>query len=101
MGIFDSQLAGIFRIPSLRNVALTAPYMHDGRFATLEDVVNHYNSGIQRSANLDQVFRAWDTGDAIRLGLTESEKSALVAFLNTLTDQDYMADARFSDPFLQ
>jgi len=101
MGIFDSQLAGIFRIPSLRNVALTAPYMHDGRFAKLEDVVNHYDSGIQRSANLDQVFRAWDTGDAIKLGLTDSEKSALVAFLNTLTDQDYMADARFSDPFLQ
>jgi cytochrome c peroxidase len=101
MGVFDSKLAGVFRIPSLRNVALTAPYMHDGRFATLADVVNHYNSGIQRSENLDQIFKAWDTGDAIKLGLTDSEQSALVAFLNTLTDQDYMADARFSDPFIQ
>jgi cytochrome c peroxidase len=101
MGIFDNQLVGVFRIPSLRNVAMTAPYMHDGRFSTLEQVVEHYNSGIQRSPNLDQVFRAWDTGDAIKLGLSENEKSALVAFLHTLTDQDYMADARFSDPFLQ
>ena len=101
MGIFDPQLAGVFRIPSLRNVALTAPYMHDGRFSTLEEVVDHYNSGIQRSPNLDQVFKSWDTGDAIKLGLSDNEKSALVAFLNTLTDQDYMADARFSDPFNQ
>jgi len=101
MGIFDPSLVGVFRIPSLRNVAMTAPYMHDGRFATLEDVVNHYNSGIQRSPNLDQVFKSWDTGDAIKLGLTEDEKSSLVAFLHTLTDEDYMADARFSDPFVQ
>ncbi|HEX5111351.1 MAG TPA: cytochrome c peroxidase [Saprospiraceae bacterium] len=101
MGVFDPQLKGVFRIPSLRNVALTAPYMHDGRFATLADVVNHYSEGIQRSPNLDVIFQSWDTGDAIKLGLTEPEKSALVAFLNTLTDQDYMADARFSDPFIQ
>jgi len=101
MGIFDPQLAGVFRIPSLRNVAMTAPYMHDGRFSTLEQVVDHYNSGIQRSPNLDQVFKSWDTGDAIKIGLTDNEKSALVAFLHTLTDQDYMADARFSDPFIQ
>ena len=55
MGVFDEALVGVFKIPSLRNVALTAPYMHDGRFATLEDVVNHYNEGIQRSPNLDAV----------------------------------------------
>jgi cytochrome c peroxidase len=101
MGIFDPLLVGVFRIPSLRNVALTAPYMHDGRFATLDEVVNHYNSGIQRSPNLDQIFRSWDTGDAIILGLSESDKSALVAFLHTLTDEHYMADTRFSDPFIQ
>ncbi len=99
MGVFDEQLKGVFRIPSLRNVALTAPYMHDGRFATLLDVVNHYDHGIQRSPNLDQVLRSWDTGESIKLGLTEHQKSALVAFLNTLTDEDYMADIRFSDPF--
>jgi cytochrome c peroxidase len=99
MGVFDDQLIGVFRIPSLRNVAMTAPYMHDGRFATLADVVEHYNSGIQRSPNLDIIFRAWDTGDAIKLGLSEHEKSALVAFLQTLTDEDYLTDARFADPF--
>ncbi|HUR31171.1 MAG TPA: cytochrome c peroxidase [Saprospiraceae bacterium] len=100
MGVFDQSLVGVFKIPSLRNVALTAPYMHDGRFATLEDVVNHYNTGIQKSPNLDNVFKSWDTGDAIRLGLTDNEKAALIAFLHSLTDENYMADSRFSDPFV-
>ncbi len=98
-GVFDPALVGVFKIPSLRNVALTAPYMHDGRFATLEDVVNHYNTGIQKSPNLDNLFITWDTGDAITLDLNENERSAIVAFLHTLTDEDYMADVRFSDPF--
>lgn len=101
MGVFDQALVGVFKIPSLRNVAMTAPYMHDGRFATLEDVVNHYNEGIKKSPNLDRVFRAWDTGDAIKLGLTETERSALVAFLHSLTDEKYLADQRFADPFVE
>ncbi len=99
MGVFDAELVGVFKIPSLRNVALTAPYMHDGRFATLEEVINHYDSGINKSPNLDDVFKSWDTGDTIRLGLSEEEKSSLVAFLHTLTDENYMNDLRFSDPF--
>lgn len=99
MGVFDPALVGVFKIPSLRNVALTAPYMHDGRFATLEDVVNHYNEGIQRSPNLDVVLQSWETGEAITLGLSDHQKSALVAFLHTLTDESYMNDTRFADPF--
>lgn len=99
MGVFDEALVGVFKIPSLRNVGLTAPYMHDGRFSTLDEVVAHYNSGIQRSPNLDNLFISWDTGDAIRLGLSDQEKSALVAFLHSMTDEAYMADERFSDPF--
>lgn len=99
MGVFDPALVGVFKIPSLRNVALTAPYMHDGRFATLEEVVNHYNTGIKRSPNLDSVFKSWDTGEAIRLGLSDHEQSALVAFLHSLTDENYLRDERFSDPF--
>lgn len=99
MGVFDPQLVGVFKIPSLRNIALTPPYMHDGRFNTLEEVVNHYNEGIQRSPNLDDIFISWDTGDEIRLGLTDHEKSAIVAFLHTLTDDNYMGDERFADPF--
>ena len=101
MGVFDEALVGVFKIPSLRNVSLTAPYMHDGRFATLEEVVDHYNSGIQRSPNLDNVFKSWDTGDAIKLGLTDHEKGALVAFLQSLTDDQFMNDERFSDPFVK
>lgn len=100
MGVFDASLVGVFKIPSLRNVALTAPYMHDGRFATLEEVIDHYNTGIQKSPNLDDVFKSWDTGEAIKLGLTDGEKSALVAFLHSLTDESYMNDTRFSDPFI-
>lgn len=101
MGVFDEALVGVFKIPSLRNVVLTAPYMHDGRFATLEEVIEHYNSGIQLSPNLDNVFKSWDTGEAITLGLTADDKSALVAFLHTLTDDNYMHDVRFSDPFIK
>ncbi len=99
MGVFDEALVGVFKIPSLRNVALTGPYMHDGRFETLEEVLNHYNSGIQRSPNLDDVLKSWDTGEAITLNLTDHEKSAIIAFLHTLTDENYMLDERFSDPF--
>lgn len=89
---------GQFKIPSLRNIALTAPYMHDGRFNTLEEVVEHYNSGIQAHRNLDEKFIGSD-GNPLRLGLNEMEKQALVAFLKTLTDEDFIRDQRFSDPF--
>nr|MCU0347961.1 cytochrome-c peroxidase [Saprospiraceae bacterium] len=85
--------------PSLRNVALTGPYMHDGRFQSLMDVVNHYNSNIQPHPNLDQRLRDWE-GNPWRLNLNESQKQSLVAFLNTLTDQSLVTDERFSDPFV-
>ncbi|MGB6221357.1 MAG: MbnP family protein [Haloferula sp.] len=71
-----------FSTPSLRNVALTAPYMHDGRFATLEEVIDHYNSGFELSETLDPNLAKHPTG----LGLSEADKAALVAFLKTLTD---------------
>jgi cytochrome c peroxidase len=75
--------AGKFKTPSLRNVALTGPYMHDGRFATLEDVVVHYDHGVKRAATLDpNLSKHPDAG----LGLTSAEQAALVAFLRTLTD---------------
>jgi cytochrome c peroxidase len=78
--------AGRFKTPSLRNVALTAPYMHDGRFATLEDVVAHYDHGVKRAAALDpNLAKHPDAG----LGLTDAEQAALVAFLRTLTDGRY------------
>ena len=74
---------GKFKTPSLRNVALTAPYMHDGRFATLEDVVSHYDHGVRRGANLDpNLAKHPDAG----LGLSAEDQRALVAFLRTLTE---------------
>jgi cytochrome c peroxidase len=82
---------GLFKSPSLRNVERTAPYMHDGRFDTLEKVIDHYGKGVQRHPNLDPRVR--------RLNFTESEKAALVAFLKTLTDQEFLTDPKFSDPF--
>jgi cytochrome c peroxidase len=89
---------GKFKIPSLRNVALTAPYMHDGRFATLEDVMEHYSTGIEDSPNLDFRLRNID-GSAKRLNISEADKKAIVAFLNTLTDYQMIANPKFSSPF--
>jgi cytochrome c peroxidase len=82
---------GKFKSPSLRNVERTAPYMHDGRFATLEQVIDHYSKGVQAHPNLNPQVR--------RLNFTDSERAALVAFLRTLTDQRFLTDPRFSDPF--
>ncbi|MEL6140246.1 MAG: cytochrome c peroxidase [Bacteroidota bacterium] len=86
--VFDN---GKFRTSSLRNIALTAPYMHDGRFATLEEVVDHYASGGHRAENTNANITGFD--------LTEHEKEALVAFLRTLTDDSFITDERFSNPF--
>ena len=75
--------AAKFKTPSLRNVAVTAPYMHDGRFATLEDVIAHYDHGVKRAAALDPNLAKHP---AAGLGLTTEEQGALVAFLRTLTE---------------
>lgn len=79
---------GKFKTPSLRNIAVTAPYMHDGRFKTLEEVVEHYSSGVKRSDTLDpNLAKHPEAG----LQLTDEEKRALVAFLKTLTDDTFIA----------
>ena len=90
---------GLFKVPSLRNIALTAPYMHDGRFTNLEQVVEFYNSGVVFNVNLSPPLRAPGGNSALRLNLTTAQKSALVAFLNTLTDTNLVNDAKLSDPF--
>ncbi len=92
---------GKFKVPSLRNVALTAPYMHDGRFATLYDVVEHYNSAVQPSPTLDDRLTVEGTigGTPRRFNMTEYQKLALVAFLGTLTDEPLISDPKYSDPF--
>ncbi|HEY2329103.1 MAG TPA: MbnP family protein [Verrucomicrobiae bacterium] len=78
---------GKFSTPSLRNVALTAPYMHDGRFRTLEDVVEHYSTGVPRSLTLDPNLAKHPDGG---VPLNESDKRALVAFLKALTDERFL-----------
>ncbi|MDX1421372.1 MAG: cytochrome c peroxidase [Rubricoccaceae bacterium] len=90
--------AGQFKVGSLRNVALTAPYMHDGRFATLEEVVEHYDRGIQPHGALFPALRLGD-GRPLRLNLSAKDRDALVAFLETLTDTTLATDPRWSDPF--
>ncbi len=90
--------AGKFKIPSLRNVALTAPYMHDGRFATLGDVIDHYKTGIANHPNLDIRLRNSDNSPR-RIPITDTEKQALITFLHTLTDPNMIGDPKLSSPF--
>jgi cytochrome c peroxidase len=85
---------GTFKIPTLRNVALTAPYMHDGRFTTLEQVIEHYNTGAKNHPN-----RGIQIPDGGYKFLTTADKAAIIAFLKTLTDQSLITDEKFSNPF--
>jgi len=98
-----AQDEGLFKTPSLRNIALTAPYMHDGRFATLEEVVEFYNSGVVNNPNLAPQLRnppgQGAPGAPRRLNLTVQQKAALVAFLRTISDTAMATDPKFSDPF--
>lgn len=91
---------GVFKIPFLRNIELSAPYMHDGSFATLEEVIDHYSDGIVSHPNLSEELKGTD-GQAKRMNFSDNEKGALVAYLRTLTDYEMVADDRFSDPFRQ
>ena len=89
---------GVFKIPFLRNIERTAPYMHDGRFETLRDVIDHYSEGIADHPNLD--FELTNgSGSPKQMNFTEEEKEGLEAYLKTLTDEKLLADVRFSDPF--
>jgi cytochrome c peroxidase len=100
----DAAHRGMFKVPTLRNIALTAPYMHDGRFATLEEVLHHYNGGIRQSRTLSPLIAEADnlglnSQDGISLHLTDAEQAAIIAFLHTLTDHDFVTAERFSNPF--
>lgn len=103
-GAFESRanpnLLGAFKTTTLRNIAESAPYMHDGRFATLEEVVEHYNSGIQAHPNLAPALRN-PAGAPIRLNFSAAQKSALVAFLHTLSDPVFRTDPKYANPFLK
>jgi cytochrome c peroxidase len=92
---------GKFKTPTLRNIEKTGPYMHDGRFNTLEEVVEFYNSGVKaNSPNLAPIMKDGGSGTGIAdgLNLTPQEKSDLIAFLKALTDETFLTDPAFSDP---
>jgi cytochrome c peroxidase len=80
-----------FKVPSLRNVALTAPYGHDGRFFSLSAVIDHYRFGVVDGPTTDRLVRR-------RIGMSSNEKADLLQFLQTLTDQAFIQDKRFSAP---
>jgi cytochrome c peroxidase len=91
---------GRFKSPSLRNIAVRAPYMHDGRFRTLAEVVEFYDNGVQPAPNLDQRLRG-PNGQPRRLNLTPQQKAALVAYLGTLTDPTFLTAPKFATPFVR
>jgi cytochrome c peroxidase len=89
---------GVFKSPSLKNIAKTAPYMHDGRFKTLFEVVEFYASGVKNHPNLHPLMKNVN-GTPKNLNLSATEKLQLFLFLQTLTDEKSLTDVRFSNPF--
>lgn len=85
---------GKFKTPSLRNVEKTQPYMHDGRFTTLQQVLNHYSTGVQQSATLDTLLQQNGT---LGIPLTQGEKDDIIAFLKTLTDDEFIRNTLYSE----
>ncbi len=89
--------SGRFKVTSLRNVAIRGRFMHDGRFASLSDVVDHYDQGVKNHPALSGILK--DQGQPTVLNLSGAEKAALIAFLETLTGTQLLQDEMFSDPF--
>lgn len=85
---------GKFRVPTLRNIELSSPYMHDGRFNTLEKVLEHYNSGVQHSENLDP---ALIKSSQLGIPLSSIQKQQLISFLKTLTDDEFIKNKIFNE----
>ncbi len=101
---------GKFKIPSIRNIMLTAPYMHDGRFETIDEVLDHYNKALVQHPNLDFRLRVGGNnyedatpngsfGDPIKFDFSDQDKTALKAFFHTLTDNSLTTDPKYSNPF--
>lgn len=87
-----------FKVPTLRNILRTAPYMHDGSFATIDEVLDHYSKGIKDNPGLSSFLRTYD-GQPRKFNFTEQDKEDLIAFLATMNDDNIVSDVRFSDPF--
>lgn len=99
---------GLFKVPSLRNIEVTGPYMHDGRFDTLQEVIDHYSNNIENHPNLSPQLRlpgpppppGAPPPPARMPNFNQTERNALEAFMLTLTDNDLLTDEKFSDPFV-
>lgn len=89
---------GLFKVPTLQNISVTGPYMHDGRFATLNEVLDHYSHNIKANQNLSPLFKNFD-GTPKKLNILPAEKNAIIAFLNTLRNDDFLTSPMYSDPF--
>ncbi len=94
---------GVFKVPTLRNIAVTAPYMHDGSIATLDEVIDHYAAGGRTIVSGPYAGNgSMNPGKASNLdgfSITEAEKRDLIEFLKSLTDESFLTDPRFSDPW--
>lgn len=86
---------GKFKTPTLRNLAFTAPYMHDGRFTTLQDVINHYSQGLQNSPTIDPLMKHISTGGS---QMNPGDKNKLFMFLISLSDSSFVVNPKFQDP---
>jgi cytochrome c peroxidase len=91
----NPQDIGAYRAPSLRNCMVSPPYMHDGRFKTMDEVLDFYNFGLQYSQYVSPLMHKLEQGGAY---LTPSQITDLKAFLNTLTDEEFLTDRRFAKP---
>lgn len=89
---------GHFKVPDLRNIVLTAPYMHDGRFDTLEEVLDHYDHGIQDFSGLDPILRSKD-GTPKKLGLSPEVKKNILMYLDLMTDPSFLKNENYANPF--
>ncbi len=94
----NSSDMAIFKVPFLRNIGLSGPYMHDGRFGSLEEVVDFYSENVKEHLNLSPELRE-SNGQVKKMNFTEVQKTALVAYMETLTDQEMIKDEKFSIPF--
>jgi cytochrome c peroxidase len=92
----DANDNGRFKIPTLRNIMLTPPYMHDGRFATIQDVIGHYSDGLKYSPNVDPLMQKFFQGG---VRINQIEKDHLIDFLKTLTDTSFVNKPEFQNPF--
>ncbi len=91
-------MRGNFRTPSLRNIGVRAPFMHDGRFTSLDEVINHYSNGIMSHPNLGETLKDLE-GKPRKFNFSQQDKDALIAFLETLSDVKILTDPKYSNPF--